>query len=49
MLSHRLVNGYYPRLSLAAGQRFASKGGYLVKFINPTGPQIAADTDWVVP
>ena len=32
MLSHRLVNGYYPRLGLAPGQRFASKGGYIARF-----------------
>ena len=24
-LSHRIINGYYPRLGLAPGQRFASK------------------------
>jgi len=49
MLSSRLVSAYYPRLGLAPGQRFASKGGYLVHFASPTGNQIAADTDWIVP
>jgi cytochrome c553 len=49
MLSHRLVNGYYPRLSLAPGQRFASKGGYMVHFTAPAGTQITADTEWTVP
>jgi hypothetical protein len=49
MLSHRLVNGYYPRLGLAPGQRFASKGGYLVHFAQARGPQLVADTSWVVP
>lgn len=49
MLSHRLVNGYYPRLSLAPGQRFASKGGYIVHFAGPSGTQIVADTEWTVP
>ena len=49
MLSHRLVNGYYPRLGLAPGQRFASKGGYLVHFAQPDGTQLVADSDWIVP
>jgi hypothetical protein len=49
MLSHRLVNGYYPRLSLAPGQRFASKGGYMVHFTAPAGTQVTADTEWTVP
>ena len=49
MLSHRLVNGYYPRLSLAQGQRFASKGGYLVRFSAAEGTGVAADGEWIVP
>jgi cytochrome c553 len=48
-LGARLVNGYYPRLGLAAGQRFASKGGYLVRFADPQGPRLVADGDWSVP
>ena len=49
MLSHRLITGYYPRLGLAPGQRFASKGGYLVHFAEPRGTRVIADGDWVVP
>ncbi len=49
MLSHRMVNGYYPRLSLAPGQRFASKGGYMVRFADGGGTALVADTDWTVP
>lgn len=53
MLSHRLVNGYYPRLSLASGQRFGSKGGYLVRFDTQNNggnrQSIVADSDWTVP
>jgi cytochrome c len=49
MLDSRIVNGYYTRLGLAPAQRFASKGGYLVRFLDPTGPRIAADGDWIVP
>jgi hypothetical protein len=48
-LSHRLVNGYYPRLGLAPGQRFASKGGYLVHFAAPEGQRLVADSSWIVP
>jgi hypothetical protein len=49
MLEHRVITGYYPRLTLAPGQRFASKGGYLVRFAEPTGTRIVADGDWTVP
>jgi hypothetical protein len=49
LLSHRLVNAHYPRLGLAPGQRFASKGGYIVRFAQPAGPRLVADSDWIVP
>lgn len=49
MLDSRLVNGYYTRLGLAPGQRFASKGGYLVRFFDPAGSHVTADGDWIVP
>jgi len=48
-LDSRLIGGYYSRLGLAPGQRFASKGGYLVRFAGPTGTQIAATSEWLVP
>jgi hypothetical protein len=49
MLEHRVITGYYPRLTLAPGQRFASKGGYLVRFKEPQGTKIIAASDWIVP
>jgi hypothetical protein len=49
MLSRRLVNGYYPRLGLAPGQRFASKGGYIVRFAQPDSMQPVADGELIVP
>ena len=49
MVEHRIVTGYYPRLTLAENQHFASKGGYLVQFEGAEGAHIAADGDWIVP
>lgn len=49
MLEHRIVTGYYPRLSLAPNERFASKGGYLVHFPDPSGTQVLPDGGWIVP
>ena len=49
MLEHRILTGYYPRLTLATGQSFASKGGYLVRFADPAGTRVVADGDWTVP
>lgn len=49
MVSHRRSNAYYPRLSLGPRQRFASKGGYLVRFAAADGTRLAADTGWTVP
>jgi len=49
ILDHRILTGYYPRLTLATGQSLASKGGYLVKFAEPTGIRIVPDGEWIVP
>jgi len=49
MLEHRVMTAYYPRLTLAPDQRFASKGGYIVHFTAPTGTEVAADGNWIVP
>jgi hypothetical protein len=48
-LEHRIITGYYPRLALAAGQRFASKGGYLVRFTDTHSDLITPTSDWIVP
>ncbi|HMA10393.1 MAG TPA: c-type cytochrome, partial [Steroidobacteraceae bacterium] len=49
MVEHRIITGYYPRLSLAAGQRFASKGGYLARFDASRGARVIDDQGWLVP
>lgn len=48
-LDHRFVAGNFPRLSLTDHQRFASKGGYLVRFTQPTGPALTPVGGWLVP
>ena len=48
ILSQRLVNGYFPRLGLAQGQRFASKGGYLVHLADDSG-KVMLDSEWITP
>jgi hypothetical protein len=48
-VEHRVVTGYYPRLTLGPHQRFASKGGFLVHYA-PTGTQrLVPDGDWMTP
>jgi len=45
---HRIITGYYPRLSLGPHQRFASKGGFLVHAV-PTLAQWAPEGAWAAP
>jgi hypothetical protein len=49
MLSRWNLSAYYPRLGLAAGQRFASRGGYLARFAGPAGTQLTPEGDWLTP
>lgn len=49
MIERRIITGYYPRLTLGPGQRFASKGGYIVRFAEPERTRLAADGEWTVP
>ena len=48
-LEHRVLTGYYPRLTLGPHQRFASKGGTFARFTEPTGHRMEPIGDWVVP
>ena len=48
-LEHRILTGYYPRLTLTPGQSFASKGGYLVHFPAGLKGRVVADGEWIVP
>ena len=48
-LEHRILTGYYPRLSLAPGQTVGSKGAYWVRFADAAGPRVVADSPWITP
>ncbi len=48
-IGHRIITGYYPHLTLGTGQRFASKGGYVVHFSELQGTRLIADSGWLVP
>jgi hypothetical protein len=48
-LDHRILTGYYPRLSLATGQHFASKGGHIVHFSEASGTRLTSEHNWMVP
>ena len=48
MVARSLVTSVYPRMSLGPGQRFASKGAYLVKYPLQKG-LVEPVSDWIVP
>ncbi len=48
-LGERQGTTIYPHLELATGQRFASKGAYIVRFAAPEGEALVAESDWIVP
>ena len=48
MTQTSLSPSFYPRLSLGPGQRFASKGGYVVRFPDGAGGAPVALSDWLI-
>jgi Periplasmic binding protein/Cytochrome c len=49
MTQNALSPSIYPHLSLGPGQRFASKGGYVVRFLPETKDTPEAISEWLVP
>jgi len=39
----------YPRLALGPSQRFASKGGYIVRFADLESDKLVPESGWIVP
>jgi cytochrome c553 len=48
-LGKRTGTTVYPALGLGPGQRFASKGAYIVKFASNGEAGLAAESGWIVP
>lgn len=46
---HRILTGYYPRLTLGPHQRFASKGGFLVHLDASDDARPVPDGPWITP
>jgi len=44
-----LETSIYPRISLGPGQRYASKGSFIVQVGGADDPQLKAVSDWIVP
>jgi Periplasmic binding protein len=49
MTENSLASSVYPHLSLAAGQRFASRGGYVAKFTEDEEHMLVPASEWIVP
>jgi hypothetical protein len=49
LVEHRVLTGYYPHLTLGAGQSFASKGAYLVRLGDSPGLPVVPEGEWTVP
>jgi hypothetical protein len=48
-IGHSTSTTIYPALSLGPGQRYASRGAYIVRFEKPEGDRLIAESDWIVP
>jgi len=49
MTEQSLFPSVYPRLSLGPGQRFASRGGYVLGFAQDGERRMTPLSDWIVP
>lgn len=49
MLENALAGTVYPRTSLGPGQRFASKGSYIVRYSDEPEPRLLPVSEWIVP
>jgi predicted outer membrane protein len=49
MLGVRQSTTVFPHLALGPGQRFASKGAYIVRYADAHSDTIVAETGWIVP